>query len=124
MIIFTSGKIHKYNMDLTIFRIKSLFLVRKRLCIIYQHFQTFQPDLKKPGQKFESECLIMRPNNNLFQTFCFQGELYLLCFFTEIKTKIQSFHFYSVKSLINSDIILQELRATFYFSVFKKKKQF
>ena len=54
--------------------------------------------IKKPGQKFESECLIMPPtdcaaekklnkryaqmaSNSRLQTFCFQGELYFILFF-------------------------------------------
>ena len=34
-------------------------------------------------------------SNSLLQTFCFQEELYFILFyFPEIKTNIQSFHFY------------------------------
>ena len=75
-------------------------------------FQTFQLDLKTPGQKFESECLIMLAilvgrrkkikykmcSDGLRQSFpnlsFLQRAIFSLLFFPEIKTKIRSFFDY------------------------------
>ena len=87
--------------------------------------------IKKLGQKFENECLIMPPpwlgggksfnircaqmaSNSFFPTFWFQGELYFLCFFQKLK---KNTFFSFILPLISSDITLQESRVTFYFNV-------
>ena len=64
---------------------------------------------------------VQTASNSLVQTFCFQRELYFLCFFFQkLKQKYSPF---ILLPLINCDIILQESRVTFYFSVFNKKKK-
>ena len=55
-----------------------------------------------------------------FPNFLFSRRAIFSFFLPEIKTKIQSFHFFTVD---NSDIRLQESRVAFYFNVFKKQTE-
>ena len=50
------------------------------------------------GKKLNRRCAQM-PSNNLFQTFCFQGQLYFICFFQKLKQKYNLFIFTTTDKL-------------------------